>query len=75
MEHALLNDESELGQELVGWHEGCPRGAWKARVELRAITLRGQTRLTPTRKRGRNVCVRPSLCWFQHASSPVLQGS
>lgn len=23
MEHALLNDESELGQELVGWHEGC----------------------------------------------------
>lgn len=26
MEHALLNDESELGQELVGWLEGCSKG-------------------------------------------------
>lgn len=23
MEHALLNDESESGQELWGWQEGC----------------------------------------------------
>lgn len=26
MEHALLNDESESGLELVGWHEGCSGG-------------------------------------------------
>lgn len=26
MEHALLNDESESGQERRGWQEGCSGG-------------------------------------------------
>lgn len=46
MEHALLNDESESGQELWGWQEGCLGwgqgwgGTWKARVETRAGFLK-----------------------------------
>lgn len=47
MEHALLNDESESGQELVGWQEarwcggGGGGGSWNTGVETRAVSLGG----------------------------------
>lgn len=40
MEHALLNDESELGRSRWAVMRDVPREAWKARVEPRAVTLR-----------------------------------
>lgn len=71
MEHALLNDESELGQELAGCCEECPKGNMEDQDRREGHYPEGaDPSNTPPVEGGRNICVWPGLCWRHHASVP-----
>ena len=79
MEHALLNDESESGQGLVGWPAGGMCGgerwqrAWKARVGTRAGFLKGGRPVHPISRRGRKrgCLAQPQLASPRLCSPPL----